>query len=191
MHTAFLDRIYRAFATLEKTLETRTYLVGERPTLADLSIAGVVQRAAGCALDPASVAKYPSLIRHTETIVNHPTFKDIYGPVEYPEKIAAYVAPPKDAKKKEDKPKAEKAPKAEKPKEAKKEAEPEDDDDEPLVPEEPKAKNPLDSLPKSTFNLEDWKRAYSNMETRGAGGALEWFYNKCVTNPPPVAHPLT
>jgi len=37
-------------------------------------------------------------------------------------------------------------------------------------------KNPLDDLPKSTFNLEDWKRAYSNKETRGAGGAIEWFY---------------
>ncbi|KAJ2921656.1 hypothetical protein H1R20_g15443, partial [Candolleomyces eurysporus] len=30
--------------------------------------------------------------------------------------------------------------------------------------------------PLSTLNLEDWKRAYSNKETRGAGGALEWFY---------------
>ena len=53
-----------------------------------------------------------------------------------------------------------------------------DFDDKPV--EEPKAKNPLDSLPKSTFNLEDWKRAYSNKETRGAGGAIEWFYEKSV-----------
>ena len=44
--------------------------------------------------------------------------------------------------------------------------------------EEPKAKNPLDSLPKSTFNLEDWKRAYSNKDTRGADGSIEWFYQK-------------
>ena len=44
--------------------------------------------------------------------------------------------------------------------------------------EEPKAKNPLDSLPKSTFNLEDWKRAYSNLDTRGPGGSLEWFYQQ-------------
>jgi elongation factor 1-gamma len=64
---------------------------------------------------------------------------------------------------------AEKAPK-------KKEAE--DEEEEPLVPAEPKVKNPLDDLPKSNFNLEDWKRAYSNMDTRGPGGALEWFYEK-------------
>ena len=57
-------------------------------------------------------------------------------------------------------------------------ADDDDDDDEPALHEEPKAKNPLDALPKSTFNLEDWKRAYSNMETRGAGGAIEWFYSK-------------
>ena len=56
----------------------------------------------------------------------------------------------------------------------------EDEEDEPLVPEEPKAKNPLDSLPKSNLNLEDWKRAYSNLDTRGAGGSLEWFYEKYV-----------
>ena len=54
----------------------------------------------------------------------------------------------------------------------------EDEEEDDLIKEEPKAKNPLDSLPKSTFNLEDWKRAYSNKETRGAGGSLEWFYQK-------------
>ncbi|CAE6354329.1 unnamed protein product [Rhizoctonia solani] len=43
---------------------------------------------------------------------------------------------------------------------------------------EPGAKNPLDDLPRSTFKLRDWKRAYSNMDTRGAGGSLEWFYGK-------------
>lgn len=76
--------------------------------------------------------------------------------------------------KKEEKPKPEKAPQ---PVKAVAPAE-NDEEDEPLVPEEPKAKNPLDSLPKSNFNLEDWKRAYSNLDTRGPGGSLEWFYSK-------------
>jgi len=44
------------------------------------------------------------------------------------------------------------------------------------VHKQPKVKNPLDDLPKSTFNLEDWKRAYSNKDTRGPGGAIEWLY---------------
>lgn len=44
-----------------------------------------------------------------------------------------------------------------------------------MVPAEPKAKNPLDDLPKSAFNLEEWKRQYSNLETPDA---LKWFYEK-------------
>ena len=57
-------------------------------------------------------------------------------------------------------------------------AEKQDEEDDDDVPAEPKVKNPLDDLPKSNFNLEDWKRAYSNMDTRGSGGSLEWFYEK-------------
>jgi elongation factor 1-gamma len=176
-----LDRIYRSFGTLEKVLETRTFLVGERITLADITVAAVVQRAAVFSLDATTRIKYPSLIRLVETVANHPALKEIYGPVEFPEKILAYVAPVKE-KKKDDKPKPAQAPKAEKPKkeEKPKEVDPEEDDD--LVPEEPKAKNPLDFLPKSTFNLEDWKRAYSNMDTRGPGGSIEWFYEQFVSS---------
>jgi elongation factor 1-gamma len=90
-----------------------------------------------------------------ETIVKNPKLVEVYGEFEYVESAPQYVAPKKDAKPKaekkvEDKPKAEKAPKA--PKE-KKPVEKDDDDEEPLVPEEPKAKNPLDDLPKSDFNL--------------------------------------
>jgi len=175
VHTALLDRAYRSFATLEKVLETRTFLVGERITLADITVTAVVQRGADYYLDATTRPKYPGLIRLVETVANHPALKEIFGPIVIPEKIAAYVPPAKE-KKKDDKPKAEKAPKAEKPKkeEKPKEVEPEEEDD--LVPEEPKAKNPLDFLPKSTFNLEDWKRAYSNMDTRGPGGSIEWFY---------------
>ncbi|KAG8723241.1 hypothetical protein FRC09_004126 [Ceratobasidium sp. 395] len=76
------------------------------------------------------------------------------------------------------------APKA--PKE-KKSIEKDDDDDEPSAPAEPKAKNPLDDLPKSNFNLEDWKRAYSNMDsTRSDAASLKWFYEKYVSCHPVV-----
>jgi elongation factor 1-gamma len=37
---------------------------------------------------------------------------------------------------------------------------------------------------KSTLNLEEWKRVYSNRDTRGAGGALEWFYQKYAFQSP-------
>lgn len=121
-------------------------------------------------------AKFPNSVRLFETVANQTGAKPIIGDITFPEKGQAYVAPAKE--KKESKPaqvvaaiKEKIAPKPKAPAE-------DDDDDEPAVAEEPKAKNPLDSLPKSTFNLEDWKRAYSNMDTRGAGGSIEWFYQK-------------
>ncbi len=151
--------------------------MGERITLADLTIAASISKSATATLDAQRRKKYPNLIRHLETIVNQPKLKDIFGPVEYTEKAIAFTPPPKE--KKPAAPAAAPAataPKAEK-KPKKEEA---DEEDEPLVPAEPKVKNPLDDLPKSTFNLEDWKRAYSNKDTRGPNGAIEWFYQKCA-----------
>ncbi|KAF9028709.1 elongation factor 1-gamma [Hymenopellis radicata] len=177
-HTFFLERQLRALKTLNAHLASRTYFVGERLTLADLFVAALIQKAVGVSMSKEVRAQVPHVVRHLETIVNHPQLKEIYGEIDYTDKGLQFVPPKKDKdeKKKEAKPKAEAKPKEEK-KPKKKEVEVEEDDgDEPLVPEEPKKKNPLDDLPKSTFNLEDWKRAYSNMETRGDGGALEWFY---------------
>lgn len=163
--------------TLDAHLLHHTFFVGERITLADLTVAIAVQRAVTINVDAEVRAQLPNLIRHLETIANQPKLKDIFGPLEYTEKALQYVPPPKE--KKDAKPAAAAAaPKAKAEKKPKKEED--EEEDEPLVPAEPKVKNPLDDLPKSTLNLEDWKRAYSNKETRGAGGALEWFYEKYV-----------
>lgn len=114
-------------------------------------------------------SKYPNLMRHLDTIANQPKLKSIFGQVKYIEKAIQYTPPAKEKKEKAPAPpKAEKKPKQEEV----------DEEDEPAFPVEPKVKNPLDDLPKSTFNLEDWKRAYSNKDTRGADGAIEWFYKK-------------
>ncbi|KAJ6578696.1 elongation factor 1-gamma [Mycena vulgaris] len=150
---------------------SRTFFVGERITVADIFIASSLQRACNVTIDTPVRAKLPNLFRHLETIVNQPALANVFPPTTVLEKAPVYVAPKKE---KEAKPApAPAAPKAEKKPKPKAE---DDDEDDNLVPEEPKAKNPLDDLPKSTLNLEDWKRAYSNKETRGAGGALEWFY---------------
>ncbi|KAJ7607544.1 elongation factor 1-gamma [Roridomyces roridus] len=171
VHTALLERQLRALSTLEKHISSRTFFVGERITLADIYVAGLVQRALSVNIDKALRPKFPNLIRHTETIINQPAFKGIFEPTPVLETAPVFSPPKKEKEVKPAKPAAPPAPKAEKPK--KKE---EDDEDDNLVPEEPKVKNPLEDLPKSTLNLEDWKRAYSNKETRGPGGALEWFY---------------
>ncbi|EEB86972.1 hypothetical protein MPER_15891, partial [Moniliophthora perniciosa FA553] len=171
VHAALLERLHRSLATFNKHLTTNTFLVGERLTLADLVLAGLVQKGVALTIDAEFRTKYPAVIRHLETIVNQPKLKQVYGETNYVEKGIVFTPPAKE--KKEAAPKPAAAPKAEKKPKAKEE---DDDDDEPSVPAEPKVKNPLDDLPKSSFNLEDWKRAYSNKDTRGAGGAIEWFY---------------
>ena len=148
----------------------------ERITLADIALAAELQCAFSSTVDASLRAKLPNVLRHYETIVNQPNLAPIFGKTAYVEKALQYTPPPKE--KKEKAPAAPAQPKAEK-KPKKEEAEDDDDDDKPYE-EAPKEKNPLDLLPKSTLNLEDWKRAYSNKETRGSGGALEWLYQKFV-----------
>ncbi|KAG8931975.1 hypothetical protein FRC01_000499 [Tulasnella sp. 417] len=165
----YRERNTRALKHLESHLATRTYLVSERITLADISVASVLKSGFSWLIDPSERASVPNTVRFYETVANQPAIKPVWGDIVYAEKGAQYVPPAK--------PKKEPAPAAApKPKPAKKEAEADDEEEEPLVPEEPKAKNPLDDLPKSNFNLEQWKREYSNRDTRGAGGSLEWFY---------------
>ncbi|KAF8266028.1 elongation factor 1-gamma [Lactarius quietus] len=171
IHTVFQERITIALTILEKHLATRTYLATERITLADVSLAAELQSVFSTTVDAALRAKLPNLLRHFETVVNHPKLAPVFGSTAYVEKALQYVPPPKE--KKEKAPAAPAQPKAEK--KPKKEEVDDDDDDKPYE-EAPKEKNPLDLLPKSTFNLEDWKRAYSNKDTRGPGGAIEWFY---------------
>jgi len=168
IHNIMTERQLRALKTLDAHLATRTFFVGERITLADLSIASQIQRGCAVTIDASVRAQVPHLIRHLETVVNQPKLKGIYEATNYVETALQYVPPPKE--KKEPKPAAPKAEKKAKP------AAEEEEEDEPSVPAEPKARNPLDDLPKSTLIFDDWKRAYSNLDTRGAGGSLEWFY---------------
>lgn len=169
VHTSLAQLQLRGLITLETYLSTRTFLVGDRITLADITAASVLQRVVAVTADVAVRAKLINTVRFLETIVHQPKLEAIFGTTEYAEKAMQYVPP-----KKEKAPAPPAAPKEKK--EKPKKAVEDDDDDDNLVPEEPKAANPLDSLPKSTFNLEDWKRAYSNKDTRGADGSLEWFY---------------
>ncbi|KLO17779.1 elongation factor 1-gamma [Schizopora paradoxa] len=170
IHTAMVDSQIRAFKVLSEHLQTQTFLVGERPSLADFMLAGVLSSTFAMTFDAALRQQFPNIVRYYETVTGHPSVKDIFGATEYIEKAVQFVPPKKEEKPKQEKPKKEEKKPAPKKKE-------EDEEEEEESYEEPKAKNPLDLLPKSTFNLEDWKRFYSNNEVRGPGGSLEWFYN--------------
>ncbi|KAG2151021.1 uncharacterized protein EDB93DRAFT_317417 [Suillus bovinus] len=171
IHTGLAEFQLRGLNTLEAHLSTRTFLVGDRITLADITTASVLQRVVSVNVDAAVRANLINTVRFLETIVHQPKLEDIFGPTQYTEKALQYVPPKKE---KAPAPPAAPKEKKEKPKQVAKDDDEEDDGN--LVPEEPKEKNPLELLPKSTFNLEDWKRAYSNKDTRGADGSLEWFY---------------
>ena len=67
---------HEAFTGLEKWLETRTFLAGERITIADLAIASAMDwilRYSGAAQHDFT-KKYKNSIRHYNTVMHHPKF---------------------------------------------------------------------------------------------------------------------
>lgn len=148
---------------IEKLLLTRTFLVGQRITLADLFLANHLIRASSTILDSSWRATHPNIHRHFNTIVHQPNFLAVLGgEPELVEKKIEYTPP----KKEKAAPAA--APKAEKKKEKK-----DDEEDEPLVPAEPKAKHPCEALgPAKCFPFDEWKRQYSNSEFPAA---MKWL----------------
>ncbi|GAA5856095.1 hypothetical protein JCM8547_002977 [Rhodosporidiobolus lusitaniae] len=152
---------------LEKALATRTFLVGERVTLADIFVASALFRGFENVLDAEWRKANPNTVRFWQTVLHQPQFFEVLGGEPTPVETAVVYTPPK----KEAKPKAE-AP-APKPKAEKKEAE-----EEPAAPAEPKAKHPAEALgPASSFPLDEWKRQYSNNDTPVAMKWLDEHYN--------------
>ncbi|KAJ7234444.1 glutathione S-transferase C-terminal-like protein [Mycena rebaudengoi] len=95
MHSTFVEQQLRCFNTINNHLSTRTYLVTERITLADIYVASLFLRACGINIDTAERARLPNLVRHLETVVNQPVFEGIFPPIPVLEKAKAYVPPKK------------------------------------------------------------------------------------------------
>ena len=155
--------VQKALEALDKWLEIRTYLVGERITIADIAVfstVDVVLRATSAAAD---AYKCKNVIRHYMTVLHQPKTQEALKAVGHDALIPA-------------KPKEEKAPapkKEEKPKKAEKPAAAEEEDEMPA--EEKKKPNPLDALPPSKFVLDAFKREYSNTDTRKV--AAPYFFD--------------
>ncbi|KAF3935699.1 hypothetical protein ABW19_dt0207869 [Dactylella cylindrospora] len=147
---------------IDSHLLTRTYLVGERPSAADFYLAGIVSKGWKYVFDAQFRKSYPNFTRWWATIANHPSWA---GKFEFIEEAIKYTPP-----------KVEKAPKAPKaaaaPKPAPKAPEPEEEEEEKPAP---KPKHPLEALGRAQLVLDDWKRKYSNSETRTE--ALPWFWD--------------
>jgi len=168
--------VRKSLDILNKHLQSRTYLVGNRITLADIVVATSVFRLYELVLDASFRKSFVNTNRWYLTVVNQPNVASVVGSVTLCDKMqvakpSAAPAPKEEKKKEEKKPKEEK-PKEEKPKKKKDE---EEDDGEDEEIREKKAPNPLDLLPPSSFNLDDWKRKYSNADdTRGDACPYFW-----------------
>jgi elongation factor 1-gamma len=151
----------KALHALEQHFLVHTFLVGERITLADLFAASLLARGFQYVLDKQWREENPNTTRWYETVTGQPLWRAIIEKPILIEEAVKYTPPKKEAKPKAEAPKA--TPKAEK-----KPKEEDEDDDEPRQ-EAPKQKHPLEALPKPTLILDDWKRKYSNEETREVG----------------------
>jgi len=162
----------KAVHVLEEHLLVNTYLVGERLTLADLFTVGIMARGFQYFFDAKWRAENSNVARWYETVYNQPIYSSITKPLELIETAIENKPPPKP---KDAAPKKEQSKKEQPKKEAAKpKAKEVDDEEEEEAPQQPKAKHPIEALGRPTFVLDDWKRKYSNEETREV--ALPWFW---------------
>lgn len=157
----------KAVSVLNEHLLVHTYLVGERVTLADLFTAGIIARGFQYFFDKQWRQENPNVTRWYETVCNQPFYSAVAGKFEFIDEAIKNQPPKTD---KQEKSKKEQAPKAQPKPKAKEVEEEEEEEDKPT----PKPKHPLEALPKPTLALDDWKRKYSNEETREV--ALPWFW---------------
>jgi elongation factor 1-gamma len=153
---AAAEALKKTFGVLDKVLESRTFLVGNGVTLADIVMVCNLYQGMKHLFDPKFRAAFPSLCRYYATVANQAAVLKVLGEFVLCEKTLTYTAPKKD-----DKPKAAEAPKADKPKAAPKKAD-EDEEDDGMPAEEKPKKDPLNDLPKSKMVMDSWKRLYSN-----------------------------
>uniref|UniRef100_A0A9J7YLF5 Eukaryotic translation elongation factor 1 gamma n=1 Tax=Cyprinus carpio carpio TaxID=630221 RepID=A0A9J7YLF5_CYPCA len=187
------EEVKRVLAILNQHLNTRTFLVGERVSLADITVVCSLLWLYKQVLEPAFRQPYPNVSRWFLTCVNQPQFKAILGEVKLCEKMAQFDAkkfaemqPKKEAPAKKEKggkeggkqqQQQQQQEKKEKKKEEKKAApaEEEMDECEAALASEPKAKDPFAHLPKSSFVMDEFKRKYSNEDTLTV--ALPYFWD--------------
>ncbi|XP_066137777.1 elongation factor 1-gamma isoform X2 [Euwallacea fornicatus] len=165
---------------LNNHLLTRTYLVSERISLADIVVACNLLNPYKYVLDPEYRKPYVNVNRWFNTLINQPQFKAVLGDVTLcakPAQLATVPAaiPSKDGKKKKDEKKQEKKEKSKKETPKKEEPEEELDAADEVLAAEPKSKDPFESLPKGTFNMDEFKRVYSNEDE---SKSIPFFWQK-------------
>jgi len=149
--------------TLNSTLLTKTYLVGDQITLADITVASALIYPMKLVCDKAYLKPFGNVVRWFNTCVNQPEFKKVVGEVVLCKKeVTAPGQEPAKAAKKES---------GGKKKKDKKEAAP--------APAPAKKKEHpykiMDKESPSKFSMDAWKKTYSNAPTYDA--AMEAFWS--------------
>merc|ERR1711990_66683 len=150
-----------AFAFMNNVLAGQTFLVGERITYADITVALTLRSAYENVLTPEWRGEFSHVNRWFMTVINQPGVKSVVGDVKLCVKEVQFDAKKfaevsgKGAKE----PKKPKEPKKQEPKE-KKEKKVVEKAPEPAKEEKPK--DPWADCPKFTLDMDAWKRFFSN-----------------------------
>ncbi|XP_048735434.2 elongation factor 1-gamma-like [Ostrea edulis] len=172
------EQVKKALGILNGHLSTRTFLVGERISQADINVVCNLLLLYKHVLDPSFRASFIHANRWFTTLINQPQFSAVIGAFQMCSKMAEF-----DSKKYAElhgqqqgsggkKEKKEKQPvKQDKPATKKKEPEPEEEEEDPKPKE---SKDPFAALPKGTFIMDEFKREYSNKDTLTE--ALPYFW---------------
>jgi elongation factor 1-gamma len=148
---------------LNNHLLTHTYLVGESVTLAYVVLCSSLFTGFRMVFDAKFRKPFTNVVRWFSTVVRQPNFAAVAGPLNLCAEAQVFV--PKAAP-------AAAAPAAA-PAAASSGAGQEDDDEEKPVK---KAPNPLDLLPPTKLNLEEFKRVYSNNLKDVRGTVVPWLW---------------
>merc|ERR1719454_38763 len=170
-------QLKKALGALNTYLASRTYLVGQRISQADITLACDLLMAYQHVLEPSFRGEFTHVNRWFTTLINQPNFKKIIGDVKLCDKMATF-----DAKKYQDlhgggdKKKKEAKPQQQKKEQPKKEQKPQAEDDDDMPPPKKEDKDPFAAFPKGNFDLDGFKRCYSNNDTIPV--ALPYFWEK-------------
>ncbi|GLV40026.1 eukaryotic translation elongation factor 1 gamma [Carabus blaptoides fortunei] len=170
------EDVKQALNVLNIHLLTRTYLVSERISLADIIVACNLLHLYAHVMDANFRKPYGNVNRWFTTMINQPQFKAVAGEVKLCTKptTAGDIKACKKEVKSCPKPAAKEAKACPKPA-AKPEPAEELDAAEMALAAEPKSKNPFDDMPKGTFNFDDFKRVYSNEDE---AKSIPYFWEK-------------
>ncbi|GMH62720.1 hypothetical protein TL16_g07831 [Triparma laevis f. inornata] len=161
-YTKAKEDLAKGLKTLDTYLLTRTYLVGEKITLADICITSALVYVMKFVADKTYLKPFGNVVRYFTTCANQPEFKAVIGetPLAKEEMLAPGAPTPK---------KAEPAKKA-----AKKEKKPAADAPPPAVKKVEHPYKIMDKEKPSKFSMDAWKKAYSNAATYEAGMQYFW-----------------